>query len=828
MGYSPAKIAEIVNGKIHGFGDIAIRILLTDSRRVVFAASTAFFALRTSKNDGHKYIPQLAEKGVRCFVVNSIPKQSHLDNSLIFIVVENTSDALQKLASFHRSRFSIPVIGITGSNGKTIIKEWLAQMLSIKYSVVRSPRSYNSQTGVPLSVWQMDETHQMAVFEAGISRPGEMQKLAEIIQPDIGIFTNIGPAHDEGFTNREQKILEKLTLFEKSKSLIYRCDNIMLADIIKKWKRSVPAISLHKWGATAEADIKVAYTRKTPTESFVTIEHNSISQSFVIPFGDDASFENVVHCIVLLILQGFDSETIREGIALLQPVAMRMELKQAINNCSIINDTYNSDVYSLGIALDFLNSQVQYKNKALILSDILQSGIPPEKLYSEVASLIKEKKISHLIGIGTEISTHRKLFTGEKSEFFESTEEYLANYNFGTFRDQAILLKGARRFGFERISAMLQLKDHQTVLEINLDALVHNLNVYRSKLKPGVKIAAMVKAFAYGSGGAEIASTLQYHQVDYLAVAFADEGSELRNAGITLPIMVLNPELYNLDVLFRFNLEPEIYSLSLLRRIAVELVRFGGFSPDNPFPVHIQLDTRMHRLGFMPDETEDLIALLKENPLIKVISVFSHFAASDLPQFDDFTRQQIEMFSSLCATIESGLGYPFLKHIANTTAISRFPDSHFDMVRPGIGLYGVDGYIETEKLLQNVTTFRSVISQIKSVKKGETVGYNRAGVLMRDTTLAIVPAGYADGINRRLGNGNGYLVVNGMKAPFIGHISMDMCAIDITDIVAKEGDEVIIFGKELPVAEVSRQLGTIPYEVFTSVPPRVKRVYFKE
>ena len=828
VSYTIQQIAGFTGGNLYGNFETEneIRFLLTDSRRLVFPKSAVFFALETSKNDGHNYMAGLIEKGVGCFVVSRLPENQEWLKKAAFILTNNTLEALQKLVAAHRQQFSIPVIGITGSNGKTIVKEWLSQLLADRFFVVKNPKSYNSQTGVPLSVWQMDHFHEMGIFEAGISQPGEMEKLEKIIRPEHGIFTNIGPAHDEGFPGRENKIMEKLKLFAGSELLVYRADNELLESSIKSWKESHAGIRLFRWGMAGDTDMQLLRVEKFQNHTQVEVRIQEKIRQFTLPFTDDASVENVLHCIAYMHCCGFDN--LAEKLLRLQPVAMRLQLRQGINNCTLIDDAYNSDVLSLGVALDFLNTQVKQKGKTLILSDILQAGVSASRLYDEVADLVRAKNIQNFIGIGPDVSSRSSDFKGLNALFFQSTEDFLINHDPALFRDQGILLKGARDFGFERISSKLQFKDHQTVLEIDLDALVHNLNVYKSMLKPGVKIAAMVKAFSYGSGSYEIAGVLQYHQIDYLAVAFADEGKELRNAGITMPIMVLNPELHNLDILFRYRLEPEVYSVDLLKRLMQEAELNLSSPKQSNFPIHIKLDSGLHRMGFMEDELDELLKILQKNSLLKVASVFSHLAASDLPQFDDFTHEQLKRFERMTEKLEAGLGYGFLKHMANSAAISRFPEAQLDMVRLGIGMYGVDGNKDVEAHLQTVNTFKSVISQIKTVPAGETVGYNRAGHLKKETRIGIVPVGYADGLSRRLSNGRGYLLVNGQKAPIIGNISMDMCTVDITGLNANAGDEVIIFGKDLPVTLLAEKLETIPYEIFTSIAARVKRVYFQE
>ncbi|MFW5708108.1 MAG: bifunctional UDP-N-acetylmuramoyl-tripeptide:D-alanyl-D-alanine ligase/alanine racemase [Bacteroidota bacterium] len=828
--YTPKELAVITGGILKGNSPADLRpaFLLTDSRRLSFARSTVFFALKTSKNDGHKYIGELIDKGVACFVVSSGAIDQHWLQNACFILVDDTLKALQDVAAKHRSRFQCQVTAITGSNGKTIVKEWLSQLLAPQFRIVKNPRSYNSQTGVPLSVWNMDETHQMAIFEAGISKVGEMENLERIIKPHSGIFTNIGPAHDEGFSSTEEKIFEKLKLFSNCSLLIYCADQPLVKGCIRQWGTNHPNVELFSWGRAPGANLKVLSQSVHGDSCHINFQFKDTVHSIRVPFADKASIENVMHCMAFVMVHAFDPGQIIPQLLNLQPVAMRLEMKQAVNNCILVNDAYNSDLLSLGIALDFLHAHAKNRKRTLILSDIQQSGLPPGELYSRVKDLLIEKKIDRLFAVGPELCALQNVFRDLEAHFYKDTTSFLQQFNNREWVNEGILLKGAREFGFERIGQILQLKDHQTLLEINLDALVHNLNVYRTFLHPSTRIMAMVKAFSYGSGSHEIASMLQFHRVDYLAVAFADEGNDLRKAGITIPVVVLNPELHNLDVLFRFKLEPEIYSLNLLKRLISEVGNFPDHHAGNPFPVHLKVDTGMHRLGFMEEELDEMCQILKDCPAIKVESVFSHLAASDRSEFDAFTKLQVSRFEIMCEYISQSLGYSFIRHIANSAAISRFPDAHFDMVRVGIGLYGVDASPQIAELLQHVTTFRSVVSQVKNVKPGESVGYNRSAMLQRQTRVAIVPVGYADGLSRKLGNGNAYMLVGGQKAPTLGNISMDMCALDVTGLQVNEGDEVVIFGEHLPVEELARKMDTIPYEVFTSIPPRVKRIYFSE
>ncbi len=827
--YTIEKISEIINGRLitkHHNKKI-VQHLLTDSRRLVFPETTMFFAIETKKNDGHNYIEELSEKGVGCFVVSRIPSYASIKGQACFIVVNDTLDALQKIAAYHRRRFEIPLIAITGSNGKTIIKEWLAQLLSADNNVVKSPKSYNSQIGVPHSVWQINENHTTGIFEAGISKTGEMEKLERILQPTIGIFTNIGPAHDEGFIDRREKILEKLKLFENVDTLIFCADHKEVEKEIRRWAEKHPGVKLFTWSAKPGYDLQINKIEKQQNSTSLEVKSNKENLSLKLPFTDYVSVENSIQCIALMLLLGYDNDLIKKRIATLQHVAMRMELKHGINNCTLINDSYNSDVYSLGLALDFLATQNQHDKKTLILSDILQTGIPGEILYSQVANLLNEKKISQLIAIGPELSKQAALFNKVKY-FYNTTGNFLENHDMKTFHNQAVLVKGARVFGFEKIIEALQLKDHQTILEIDLDAMVHNLNVFRSFLKPGVKTMVMVKAFGYGSGSYETASMLQYHNADYLAVAYSDEGKELRKAGIITPVIVMNPEAQSFDALFKYNLEPEIYNFRLLKNILEDCKQNKSVSEQEPLNIHIKFDTGMHRLGFSPDDVNSLTAILRQNPFVKVKSVFSHFAASDDPRFDFFTKKQLAAFVNTCNKLEKIIGYSFLKHICNSAAITRFTEAHLDMVRLGIGLYGITADKKIQPLLKNVSTFKSVISQIKTVKKGEIIGYNPTCETKGDITIGIVPVGYADGLNRRLGNGKGKLLVKERPVSITGNICMDMCMINITGIDAKEGDEAVIFGEKNPLNMLAKNLDTIPYEILTNVSARVKRIYYQE
>jgi len=818
LNYTALEIANILNAKIIGKSDRTIKSISIDSRSVAGGDSLLFFALVGQRHDGHLFISDLYNyHDVRTFVVSNTYNYLQQFPEATFILVSDTLQALQKLASYHRKKFEYTVVGITGSNGKTIVKEWLSQLLSSEYRVVRSPKSFNSQVGVPLSVLQMDESYQIGLFEAGISQPNEMEKLESIIDPDFGIITNIGNAHQENFHDLKQKALEKINLFTNTKKLIYCKDHSLIDTIVQEQKIK----NAFTWGHSPNADIQIKSIIKNNGSTTITITYKGIDSSFSIPFTDSASVENAMQCYCFMMIIGVKSNTISSKMERLIPVAMRLELKEGINNCTLINDSYNSDIGSLSIALDFLLQQKQNPHRMLILSDILQSGQSPELLYTEVARLITDKRVDKLIGIGKNISEFSNLFKVEK-EFYQGTNDFLDSFSRRQISNTAILLKGSRTFHFERISAVLERKAHRTVMEINLNALEHNLNYFRSLLKPNVKVMALVKAFSYGSGSYEIANLLQFHRIDYLGVAFADEGVALREAGISLPIIVLNPSFGTYELMIEYNLEPEIFNFSGLDEFAKILDRSGVDS----YPIHLKIDSGMHRLGFTSNEVEELIARLKKHSSIRIQSIFSHLAASEESEQDSFTQVQIDDFTLICTEIAKSIGYSPTRHILNSAGIERFPHAHFEMVRLGIGLYGVSAVNQSK--LQNVSTLKTHVIQVKNLEPGETVGYNRKGIITKHSTIATIPIGYADGLDRKLSNGNGHFMLNGKLVPTIGNVSMDTCMLDATGVDVSEGDEVVIFGKNPTIFDLAKAIETIPYEVLTSISRRVKRIYYQE
>lgn len=864
MRYPVQKIARVVEGRFlfsppH---EGVIEHILLDSRQVIFPATSLFIALQGRRHDGHDFIGDLCQSGVRNFIISApsaVLTADHQNNypGCNFVLVENTQEAFHQLAAWHRQQFSLPVIGITGSNGKTIIKEWLFQLLHKDYHIVRSPKSFNSQTGVPLSVLQISSEHQLALIEAGISQMGEMEKLARIIAPDIGIFTKIGEAHSEGFPSIEIKLRQKLKLFKRAKTVIFCTDDERVVQAMEELIQDNPGVRFFTWSAMGKpadihfnnicsggdfteitAEYALSEADPEPTEPLSQPKAGN-AKLLKIPFTDAASIENALHCWAFLLYLGIPHKDIACRMARLEPVAMRLDLKEGINGCTVINDSYNSDLTSLNIALNFLEQQSKAVKRTVILSDILQSGQAPEQLYQTVADLLLEKRIDRLIGIGTEVTILEQVLPQDFDRlFFENTPSFLEAFHRLVFRDETILLKGARRFEFERIAGRLTLKFHKTVLEINLSALLHNLRMYQMHLQPGTRLMAMVKAGAYGSGSIEVAKLLEFQHVDYLGVAYADEGVELRKAGIQLPIMVMNPEEATFEVLVRHRLEPEIYSLKLLvdfmdslRRQFYESSLPAEWPYQQAFPVHLKIETGMHRLGFENGDLEEVVRLINRAtpPLVSVKSIFSHLAASESPQYDEFTRGQAGRFHVMSEKLISGLGYRPMRHLLNSGGIIRFPEYQMEMVRLGIGLYGIDSSRMIQEQLQTVNTLKASISQIKHLKPGETVGYGRIGRADRPMRIATLSLGYADGLLRKAGNGGYHVLVRNKKAPTIGNVCMDMTMVDVTDIPeAQEGDPVIIFGKDLLVQELAASLGTIPYEIFTTISDRVKRVYVQE
>lgn len=783
-----------------------------DSRSLQNNSGTLFFALGGQNRDGHIYIKDLIDKGVLNFVVSRIP--ADVRGKANFFIVHNTLKALQDFAIYYRQLFDFPVIAITGSSGKTIVKEWLNYLLGPDYNIIRSPKSYNSQVGVPLSVIGINEKHNLGIFEAGISTVGEMEKLQPIIRADIGILTNIGPAHDEGFADRQEKIREKLKLFGYVKLLILKRN----ADVEKELSHDIKTFT---WSFGEDADVQIA-AQHDNGNTVISVVYNAQTFDITIPFTDDPSVENAINCLMVLLHFGYSHEIIKERMAGLYPVELRLQVKNGINGCTLIDDSFSSDYQSLKIALDFLEQHKTHSKKTIILSDVFQSGFETEELYAKVAKLLSGHNISQVIGIGETISKQLADFPN----FFpySTTQEFLSHYKAGSFENETILVKGARSFRFDEIVVFLEEKTHETVLEINLNAITHNLNFYKSRLKPETKIMVMVKAFGYGSGSHEIAKALSHQKVDYLGVAFADEGIALRNAGISTPIIVMNPESSAFAAMAAYNLEPEIYSARELKAF-ITVAQQKNLSN---YPIHIKLDTGMHRLGFQENQLDELIDLLRNNNLITVKSIFSHLSSSDMPDYRDFTLDQIGKFESWSEKIMEALEIKPIRHILNTSGIYNFPQAQYDMVRLGIGLYGV-GNDETEsKSLETVGTLKTVILQIKDIEPGESIGYSRRFISPGKMRIATLPIGYADGIRRGWGNEKGYVTINGKKAIITGTISMDMMMVDVTGIDCKEGDRAVVFGASPTVVEMAEALGTIPYEILTSISQRVKRVFYKE
>lgn len=846
MKYTIEKITTLIGARRIGDTEAVVSWLLTDSRSLCFPEETLFFALRSGRNDGHNYIPELYRRGVRNFVVErgyfKLPDgiaanstEGALAGANILEVV-SPLEALQRLAERHRDEFDVPIVGITGSNGKTMVKEWLYQLLSPYKIVTRSPKSYNSQIGVPLSVWLLGEQTEVGLFEAGISQPGEMQALRDIIQPSIGVLTSLGTAHQENFRSMDEKCQEKLSLFHDAKVVAYNSDDNVVSRCMRKSGYHGEKLSWSKEDPQAAMFIKKIERRNTVSTLYYI--YKGKEGTYHLPFIDDASVECSIAAAVVALYLGVTPEELDVRMSQLEPVAMRLEVKEGQHGCTLINDSYNSDINSLDIALDFMSRRPDQegKSRTLILSDIYQSGVTPHELYHRVMELAVKRGVTKFIGIGKEIKRiladegggqvagdQTAKLHGTVAFFFEDVEEFLRSEVFKGLRNEIVLIKGARDFGFDQITEMLEQKVHETILEVNLNAVVENLNHFRSYMKPDTKIICMVKADAYGAGAVEVSKTLQDHRVDYLAVAVADEGVTLRKNGITSNIMIMNPEMTAFKTMFDYDLEPEVYSF----RIMDALIKAAEKEGITNYPVHIKLDTGMHRLGFDPvQDIDEVINRLKHQNAIIPRSVFSHFVGSDSDDFDTFSAHQFELFDTASKKLQSAFEHKILRHICNSAGIEHFPERQLDACRLGIGLYGVDS--RDNHIINTVSTLKTTILQLRHVPKDETVGYSRKGVLARDSVIAAIPIGYADGLNRHLGRGKGYCLVNGQKAPYVGNICMDVALIDVTDIPCKEGDTVEIFGEHLPVTVLSDILDTIPYEVLTGVSNRVKKVYYQD
>ena len=860
MKYSIEKVTTLIGARRIGTADANIGWLLTDSRSLCFPEETLFFALRSERNDGHNYIHDLYRRGVRNFVVEHVPETAAAEYAdANFLQVVRPLEALQRLAERHRDEFDIPVVGITGSHGKTMVKEWLYQLLSPQMAVTRSPRSYNSQIGVPLSVWLLGEHTDVALFEAGISEPGEMQALHDIIQPTIGVLTSLGAPHQENFRSMEEKCREKLQLFHDAQVIVYDADDAVVSRCIRSsefkgekigWTKA--SICPPRGGRTVDSSFAVggylgdenykdgmlvSVERGTDCScsssplggieggSCIHYIYKGVSGVYHLPFFDEASIQCSIACACVALHLGVTPEDLNERMSRLEPVAMRLEVKEGRHGCTLINDSYNSDVNSLDIALDFMNRRPDHhgRRRTLILSDIYQSGEREADLYTEVAKLAVKRGVEKFIGIGGALCRNAGSFDMAEKWFFVDVAEFIGSSVFRSLRDEVILIKGARSFGFDHITELLEQKVHETILEVNLNAVVANLNHFRSYMRPETKLVCMVKADAYGAGAVEVAKTLQDHRVDYLAVAVADEGVTLRKNGITGNIMIMNPEMTAFKTMFDYDLEPEVYSFRLMDA----LIRAAEKEGITGWPVHIKLDTGMRRLGFDPErDIDEVISRLKQQNAIIPRSVFSHFVGSDSDSFDDFSARQFRLFDEASRKLQAAFDHRILRHIDNSAGIEHFPERQLDMCRLGLGLYGVDP--RDNHILNTVSTLRTTILQLRHVPAGETVGYSRRGVLERDSVIGAIPIGYADGLNRHLGNGRCYCLVNGQKAPYVGNICMDVAMIDVTDIPCAEGDTVEIFGANLPVTVLSDALDTIPYEVLTSVSNRVKKVYYQD
>ena len=815
MNYTTKEIAEITQSQIIGDKNLQIHHIAFDSRNIYSTLKTAFIAINTHKNSGEKYIAQAIEKGIKIIISENFYPEY---DGITWIIVENSVKFLQDLAHYHIENQPIKTIGITGSNGKTIVKEWLYQCLWNEFPTVKSPKSFNSQIGLPISLLQTSEKHQVGIFEVGISKPNEMKTLEEIFSPKIGILTHIGTAHSSNFENELQLIKEKLILFKNSEIIIYNGDNEQVCEEIKTQYSDKKLIS---FGLKTHNDVKIICDYKDRNQE-ILVQYFSEKLSFPANQRDEATFTNALAVICILKEFGFTNEKIVEKINNLKAVEMRLESVNGVRNNLIINDSFNLDLDSLIIAYQFIN-QYNRDEKTLVLSDIFDVKNDDVSLYHKVAEITNQQNFKQIFLVGNQISRFQEKFNA-KTYTFSTTKELLESQQLNSIENQLILLKGARIFEFEKIKSHLELQKHDTVLEINLNAILHNINVHKSLLKPETKMCAMVKAYSYGLGGYEIAEFLQHHHIDYLGVAYADEGVDLRKNGITTPILVMNPEQGSYDVIIDYNLEPEIYSLRVLELFANQLQLKGI---QQKYPIHIKVETGMHRLGFKEHEIDELVENLKKYN-VKVASIFSHLSSADVPEEDDYTMEQIHTFQRVSSKISEALGYQPIRHILNTAGITYYSDYQFEMVRIGIGMVGISANPKVKKQLQSAVTFKTVISQISEVKQGDSIGYNRKYKAEKDTRIATIPVGYADGIPRLIGNKKGFVGIQNQKVSIVGNICMDMLMVDLQNIKAKEGDEVIIFNGNPTLEEFSGYCQTIPYEVLTSISRRVKRIYIKD
>lgn len=822
-----ASISEIASALgLSSDSHISIDTLLTDSRSLIRPASSLFFAIRTpGGNDGHKYMRSLYDKGVKCFVAEYIPENMYDCKDAVILVTGDSVSALHATSAIARKN-GCERVAITGSRGKTTLKEWIFQLMEPFYEIARSPRSYNSRIGVPLSMWEIEDSTSIAIIESGISRKDEMEPLAECIRPHTVLFTNIGTPHSDGFASMQEKAEEKARLAsgKEVRNIIFNADSELLSNALSKYLDGKNVIGWSMKDPSAKLFIECDHSENNGMRR-MWWNYKGERHFFLAPLHDDADMENAAGALAFMILHEMKPDVIAKRFLDLHKIGTRLNVSEGVNGCSVIFDSYTSDFSSLMPAVNFMmRRKMPGQIPTLVMSDIRHETSPGADIYETIASAVKDSGVERFIGVGHEMKKHETLFP-EGSLFFETTDDLLSSLSTSDFISEIILLKGAPEFGFDRINEMLEARKHETVLEVNLDAIVRNYNYFRSNLPSGTGIVAMVKASGYGAGSYEIAKTMQDCGAAYLAVAVLDEGIDLRKNGITMPIMVMNPKVVNYRSMFAYKLEPEVYSLEMLDDVIREAEKNGM----HDYPIHLKLDTGMHRTGLIPEELEKATQVISNQNVIKLSSVFSHLATSDCVDMDDYTLLQLERFKEMTEFILGKIPYHVKRHVLNSAGILRFPEHHYDMARLGIGLYGANTLPEdVEKPLSVVSTLRTVIIAIREWDKEETIGYGRKGLLKRRSKIATIPIGYADGMNRHFGRGNISVKVNGKDAPTVGNICMDACMIDVTDIDCKVGDAVEIFGPHAPVQRLADLLDTIPYEILTSVSPRVKRVYFRE
>lgn len=812
--YTLAAISEGISCQLVGSGSAVVDHLAIDSRQLHPHDSTLFVAIKGSHHDGHAHVQEMYDAGTRCFVVE---RPDGLPQDANYLVVDDSLRALQMLAIWHRSSSQITSVGITGSNGKTIVKEWLNELIGDSKSVIRSPGSWNSQIGVALSIWRIEERHTIGLFEAGISRPNEMDRLKEMIAPQMGIFTNLGPAHSEGFESDKHKAAEKAQLFSECESVVCCRDHQVVVDALLN--AGLGEERLLTWSRQGKAPMQILSEEETAYGKKCIVRYEGKAHELDIPFSDDASAENIFHAVLAGLALGVTFRVLKERVRELQPLDMRLQLIEGKGGSTILNDAYSNDPISLNIALDRLRAIASSRSKVAILStmeDVRKNDLGAN---SALAEMLRRAELEKVYVIGPNPDSYKGAGI---TLHYPDTEALLRSIKEEEFVGKAILIKGSRKYQLERIVERLRAKSHGAVLEVNLSAIKHNLDTYRDLLDERTSVMVMLKAFGYGGGATEIARLLEYEKIDGIGVAYATEGVQLRQDGITTPILVMNTADTGWDVFNRFELQPTVHSIPQLSSLIAYMDAGGGV-----IDIHLELDSGMNRLGIKKSELDGLLDLIRVKSKVYISSVFSHLAASDSEIHDDFTNEQIDTFNNMFEHISKVLGYAPKRHILNSSGISRHSDHQMDMVRLGIGLYGYDGTLE-RNTLRPALSLSAAISQIKHVREGESVGYGRSYIADRDTRIAVLPIGYADGLRRTLSNGVGNFWIGNKAVPIVGKVCMDMTMIDVTNVTCEVGTQAWLFDERRGMDDLCAALETIPYEVLCSLSTRIERRYVRD